>query len=196
MCLLSHCSYNPSGFIVYLGRQSQEGSNPNKVSRTISQIIMHPGYNSDTLDNDIVLLRLSSPVDFNDYIRPVCLAASGSTFSPGANVWFTGWGNIEEGGLEFLPPVVWQEAEIPVLEQSTCGNIYYCTEITDNMLCAGQEGKGTREGGVVSFGDVSSYALYPDVYARVSRYQSWITSHITTDTPGFITVTTGNDQTT
>ena len=31
----------------------------------------------------------------------------------------------------------------------------------------------------------------PGVYARVSRYQSWINSHISSDQPGFVQFTSG-----
>ena len=88
----------PSGLTIYLGRQSQELSNPNEVSRSVSQIIRHSDYGRNhKYDNDVALLRLSSPVTFSDYIRPVCLAASGSTFSSGTNSWITGWGQIGYG---------------------------------------------------------------------------------------------------
>ena len=91
-------STSTAGLAVVLGLQSQEGSNPNAVSRTVSQIINHPSYNPSTFDNDISLLKLSSPVTFNDFIVPVCLAASDSTFNDGVDTWITGWGNIGSGG--------------------------------------------------------------------------------------------------
>ena len=81
-----------------LGRQNLEGKNPNEVSRSVAEIILHPEYDSETSDNDIALLRLSSPVKFTDYIRPVCLAASGSVFINGTDSWVTGWGAVQEGG--------------------------------------------------------------------------------------------------
>eukprot|EP00064_Thunnus_orientalis_P022375 superscaffoldBa00007470_g22569 len=95
----AHCfeSTSTSGLAVLLGLQSQEGYNPNEVSRTVSQIINHPSYNPSTFDNDISLLKLSSPVTFNNFILPVCLAASDSTFNDGMDTWITGWGNIGYG---------------------------------------------------------------------------------------------------
>lgn len=87
-----------SDYTVYLGRRDQQLSNANEVSRTISQIINHPDYNSQTQDNDISLLKLSSAVSFTDYIRPVCLASNGSTYEAGTNAWITGWGTINSDG--------------------------------------------------------------------------------------------------
>ena len=83
---------------ISLGRQSLEGDNPNEVSRDVAQIILHPNYDSDSTDNDIALLKLSSPVSFTDYVRPVCLAAGDSVFNNGTGSWVTGWGKIQEGG--------------------------------------------------------------------------------------------------
>lgn len=83
---------------VFLGRQRQEGSNTNEVALTIAEIIIHPNYVPITSDNDIALLRLSSPVTFTNFIIPVCLAASSSTFYNGTDTWVTGWGNIGSGG--------------------------------------------------------------------------------------------------
>lgn len=64
----------------------------------MSRIIIHSQYNSNSNDNDIALLRLSSTVDFTDYIRPVCLAEEGSVFPAETTTWVTGWGDIRDGG--------------------------------------------------------------------------------------------------
>lgn len=96
--LFFNFSSSPSGWTVSLGLQSLQGANPNKVSRNVVKIILHPNYDSMTNNNDIALLRLSSPVRFTDYIRPVCLAASGSVFNNGTDSWVTGWGAVKEGG--------------------------------------------------------------------------------------------------
>ncbi|KAG5277685.1 hypothetical protein AALO_G00090240 [Alosa alosa] len=142
----AHCFSSfriPSGLTVVLGLENLKGSNANSVSRRLSQIISHPSYDRDTNNNDIALLRLSTPVNFNDYVSPVCLAASGSEFSTGTNSWITGWGYIGEG--ESLPfPETLQEVEVPVLGNRQCGCIYRIlnADITSNMICAGLRRKG------------------------------------------------------
>ncbi|XP_065805957.1 putative serine protease 42 [Labrus bergylta] len=96
----AHCffSASPTDWQVSLGRQNLQGENPNEVTKSVDTIILHPNYDSVTSDNDIALLRLSTPVQFTDYIRPVCLAAGDSTFNNGTDSWVTGWGAVQEGG--------------------------------------------------------------------------------------------------
>lgn len=96
--VISYFSANTFGWQISLGRENLQGNNPNEESRTVSRIILHPNYDSDTNNNDIALLRLSSPVKFTDYIRPVCLAAGDSVFNNGTDSWVTGWGAVKEGG--------------------------------------------------------------------------------------------------
>ncbi|XP_067426898.1 prostasin-like [Thunnus thynnus] len=211
----AHCfeSTSTAGLAVLLGLQTQEGSNLNAVSRTVSQIINHPNYNNVTSDNDISLLRLSSTVTFNNFILPACLAASDSTFDAGVNTWITGWGTIGSG-VPLPSPQNLMEVEVPVVGNRQC-NIDYSSivTITDNMICAGlrEGGKDSCQGdsggpmvsktgsvwvqaGVVSFGVGCAQPNFPGVYSRVSRYQSWINSQITSDQPGFVTFTS-NDLT-
>nr|XP_046163315.1 transmembrane protease serine 9-like isoform X2 [Oncorhynchus gorbuscha] len=201
----AHCFTRTSitNLVVYLGRQNQQGTNPNEVSRTVTQIICHPNYSSSTSDNDMCLLKLSSSVTFTNYIRPVCLAAPGSSFYAGTTSWVTGWGTLSSGGS--LPQVL-QEVDVPVVGNRQCNCNYGAVSITDNMICAGLSAggkdscqgdsggplvskQGTRwiQSGVVSFGIGCALENFPGVYSRVSQYKTWINSQITSDQPGFIT---------
>ncbi|XP_042559182.1 tryptase-like isoform X2 [Clupea harengus] len=210
----AHCFSRTSGPVVYLGRQNQEGSNSNEVSRTVSQIIRHPNFNNVSRDNDIALLQLSSSVTFTNFIRPICLAAADSTFNRGTTSWVTGWGTIKRG-VSLPSPQTLQEVDVPVTGNRNCFCKYNPRgrTITDNMICAGRDegGKDSCQGdsggpmvskqgsvwvqaGVVSFGIGCARAQFPGVYARVSQYQSWINTRITSDQPGFVTFTsTGTD---
>ncbi|KAM8825407.1 transmembrane protease serine 9 [Synchiropus picturatus] len=203
----AHCvpSASTLNLRVYLGRQSQEGSNPNEVSRTVTRIINHPDYNPDTSDNDISLLELSETVTFTNHIVPICLAASDSTVFTGEDTWVTGWGRIGSG-VPLPSPQNLMEVEVPIIGNRQCNCDYGVGTITDNMICAGlrEGGKDSCQGdsggplvskqndvwnqlGVVSFGRGCALPKFPGVYARVSRYQSWIESTIITNLPGFVT---------
>ncbi|CAM4417355.1 unnamed protein product [Leuciscus chuanchicus] len=211
----AHCfnSVSTSGLIVYLGRQTQEGTNADEVSIGVSSIIKHPNYVSSTNDNDITLLQLASPVNFTDFISPVCLASSNSVFFNRTSSWVTGWGAIHSG-TPLPSPQTLQEVDVPIVGNRQCKCLYSVSTITDNMICAGllEGGKDSCQGdsggpmvskqgsvwiqsGVVSFGIGCAEPNLPGVYARVSKYQNWINEHITTNQPGFITFTSnGTDS--
>ncbi|XP_067237782.1 trypsin-3-like [Chanodichthys erythropterus] len=203
----AHCfeSIAASNIKIYLGRQQQLGLNPNEISRTVTQVIPHPSYSTSTQNNDIALLQLSSPVTFTDYIRPVCLAAAGSAFGGGTKSWITGWGKLNSGDTSL--PNTLQEVQIPIVNNSVCKTVYGSI-ITSNMLCAGvnEGGKDSCQGdsggpmvnkndslwvqsGIVSFGRDCGLPKFPGVYTRVSEYQSWINSKISSNQPGFVSFT-------
>uniref|UniRef100_A0A3Q1K579 Peptidase S1 domain-containing protein n=1 Tax=Anabas testudineus TaxID=64144 RepID=A0A3Q1K579_ANATE len=205
----AHCvsGTNPEGWTVVLGRQNQQDSSPNEVSTSVAEIVLHPNYDSSINDNDIALLRLATPVQFTDHIRPVCLAASGSVFNNGTVSWVTGWVS-----LPF--PQALQEVEVPVVGNRQCNCLYGVFTVTDNMICAGvlAGGKGSCQGdsggpmvskqgsvwiqsGIVSFGLGCARPNLPGVYTRVSHYQSWIDSYIDLDKPGFVLFTPSGPDT-
>ncbi|XP_034750824.1 serine protease 33-like isoform X2 [Etheostoma cragini] len=210
----AHCFPRiPTGLTVFLGLQSLQGPNPNGVSRTVTTVIKHPNYNSITKDNDICLLKLSSPVTFTDFIVPVCLAAPGSTFFSGVSSWVTGWGDIGSG-VSLPPPGNLMEVNVPIVGNSECNCNYGVGSITKNMICAGLRAGGKDScqgdsggpmvskqgsrwilGGIVSFGIGCAQPDFPGVYTRVSQYQTWINNQITSNQPGYITFTSsGTDS--
>uniref|UniRef100_A0A3Q2XRK2 Tryptase gamma-like n=1 Tax=Hippocampus comes TaxID=109280 RepID=A0A3Q2XRK2_HIPCM len=205
----AHCFIRNIPITAVLGLQSLEGSNPNNVSRSIVEVIYHPNYNPISYDNDVALVKLSSPVPFNDFIGPVCLAANGSTFLTGIESWVTGWGKIGEG-VPLPSPKNLMEVKVSVVGNRQCGcDFKSLRKITDNMICAGlrEGGKDACQGdsgspmvskqgskwiqsGLVSFGQGCARPKLPGVYARVSQYQDWISNYTGNDNlPGFVTFT-------
>ncbi|XP_068605521.1 serine protease 33-like [Brachionichthys hirsutus] len=194
-----------SSFTIYLGRHSLNGANPNEVLVNVSKVVAHPDFKATTFDNDIALLRLSRAVTFTDYIRPVCLAATGSEYLAGEECWITGWGNVNKD-VPLPPPQTLQEVTVPIVSNSDCNKVYGGA-ITNNMICAGPSGGGRGscsgdgggpmvrkasskwvQGGVMSFIAKAGCALpnVPGGYARVSQYESWIKKEVTTNQPGFV----------
>uniref|UniRef100_A0A3B3UYN7 Transmembrane protease serine 9-like n=1 Tax=Poecilia latipinna TaxID=48699 RepID=A0A3B3UYN7_9TELE len=147
-----------------------------------AQVIRHPSFSISTLDNDIALIKLSSAVSFNNYISPVCLAAADSTFYSGVNSWVTGWGNIGSGvrySYKTIRCAMKEQAE---------GGKDSCQGDSGGPMVSKQAGRWIQSG-IVSFGIGCANPNYPGVYARVSQYESWIKTQITTNQPGFITYT-------
>ncbi|XP_019208872.1 serine protease 27-like [Oreochromis niloticus] len=192
--------------IVYLGHNYLFDPDPNKVTQTLEDIICHPEYDASTNDNDICLVKLSTPVKFTDYIQPICLASENSTFYNGTSSWVTGFGDTT--GSESFPETL-QEVNVPIVGNNECKCYYQdITEITENMICAGlkEGGKDSCQGdsggplvtkkdlvwvqsGVVSFGEGCALPNRPGVYARVSKYQKWISNTVSGTPPGFVTYT-------
>lgn len=57
------------------------------------EIVLHPDFqDGDPIKNDVALLRLSKEVDFNQYVKPICLPY-GRHFPDGKGSGFVaGWG--------------------------------------------------------------------------------------------------------
>ncbi|XP_005810916.2 testisin-like [Xiphophorus maculatus] len=203
----AHCILTKtlSDWTLYFGRQTQAGPNANEVSSQLSQIIVHPNYNNTLYNNDLALMKLSSSVTFNNFIQPICLASNLSRFFNATSCWITGWGKLLSNVT--LPATSnLQEVEIPVIgnKECTCSYIKSDATITDKMMCAGQENKGACQGdsggplqckqdsrwiqaGITSFGIPCATAGFPEVYARVSQFQAWITDQIAGTTADFVT---------
>jgi len=171
------------------------------VRMDISEIIMHPEYNSQTVDQDFALLRMANKIDWaaNPNIRPACLPEYGSGDYDQWMSTVTGWGTTSSGGSTSN---VLLEVDVKVISNSECNAAY--GGITDNMLCAadasgnggsdacqgdsggplvscGADGNcGTTPGqnyeliGVVSFGIGCAEADFPGVYARTTAALDWI----------------------
>uniref|UniRef100_A0A3Q0S8E6 Peptidase S1 domain-containing protein n=1 Tax=Amphilophus citrinellus TaxID=61819 RepID=A0A3Q0S8E6_AMPCI len=212
----AHCivTNTLSAWTLYFGRETQAGPNAHEVSRRVSKIIVHPNFNNTFLNNDIALMRLSSPITFTDYIRPICLASNSSQFYNSTSCWITGWGKL--GKNEVLPSTTpLQEVQVPVVGNKQCSCDYIPApeaNITQQMICAGQANKGACQGdsggplqckqgskwiqaGITSFGIPCAQAGFPEVYARVSEFQTWITDQVGGANASFVTFTSsGTDQ--
>lgn len=69
------------------------GTNEWKTGGThydVTETIVHDRYNSSDYLNDIALLRVRSPIEFNEKIQPITYTAK--EVPPGTKLQFTGWG--------------------------------------------------------------------------------------------------------
>ncbi|RXN03558.1 chymotrypsin-like protease CTRL-1 [Labeo rohita] len=166
------------------GQNAISGSWPWQVSL---QVITHPLYSSTTVNNDIALLKLSSPVTYTPRISPVCLAPSTINILPGTRCFTTGWGQT----ATTTSPLILQQTGIPITSPAVCRQIWGQSRITDAMICAGESGSSSCMGdsggplvcersgvwtlvGAVSWGTSTCDTRYPVVYARISQLRSWI----------------------
>ncbi|XP_050348330.1 trypsin CFT-1-like [Nymphalis io] len=156
---------------------------------SVSRIINHPNYNDLTKNNDISLLRVSQAFPIGNIVKVGRIPSSNSGVADGQAVWAIGWGMTSFGGS---PSEQLRHVQIWTVNQNTCRSAYG-SMVNDNMLCAGYLNVGGRDTctqdsggpllhngvvvGVVSFGNGCGNGRFPGVYARVSRYTSWIQSN-------------------
>ncbi|XP_040217616.1 trypsin-like isoform X1 [Rana temporaria] len=151
-----------------------------------AKVIRNAAYNSRTLDNDIMLVKLASPATLNSYVKSVPLP--GGCAAAGTNCVISGWGNTLSSGTSM--PNLLQCVNAPILTSAQCSNAYP-GEITGNMICVGylEGGKDSCQGdsggpvvcngqlqGIVSWGYGCALRNYPGVYTKVCNYNSWIAS--------------------
>uniref|UniRef100_A0A8C8VIK0 Peptidase S1 domain-containing protein n=1 Tax=Pelusios castaneus TaxID=367368 RepID=A0A8C8VIK0_9SAUR len=75
---------------VVLGEYNLRQPDESEQRKTAAKLIPHPNYNPSTKDNDIMLIKLTTPVQFNNNVYPIALARS--TASPGTICLVSGWG--------------------------------------------------------------------------------------------------------
>uniref|UniRef100_A0A8C5Z4W0 trypsin n=1 Tax=Marmota marmota marmota TaxID=9994 RepID=A0A8C5Z4W0_MARMA len=148
-----------------------------------AKIIQHPNFDKDTLNNDIMLIKLTSPATIS--ARVTTLSLPRSCPSAGTQCLVSGWGNTVSSGKVY--PSLLQCLDAPVLSDTAC--TAYPGKVTNNMFFLGflEGGKdscqGDSGGPVVCNGElqgVVSGALgcalkgKPGVYTKVCNYLDWI----------------------
>ncbi len=156
------------------------------------KVFVHEGYNDDTHENDIALVKLNAGVA-GDIIP---LAQGGEELKPCQKLEVTGWGTIKEGGTEAV--TILQKAEVPLVDNATCNaKDAYDGKIKAGMMCAGYREGGIdscqgdsggplvlrgKDGpvlvGAVSWGEGCARKLRYGVYTRVDAYSAWIADTI------------------
>ncbi|XP_071068828.1 transmembrane protease serine 11C-like [Dasypus novemcinctus] len=165
-----------------------------QIQRGIKDIVIHEHYHYPAHDNDIAVVRLSSPVLYTSNIRRACLPEATFTFPPNSDVVVTGWGTLKPDGPS---PNILQKGLVKIIDNKTCNSeAVYSGVITPGMLCAGflkgrvdacqgdsggplvgTDSKGTWFlVGIVSWGDECALPNKPGVYTRVTHYREWIMS--------------------
>uniref|UniRef100_A0A8D2D312 trypsin n=1 Tax=Sciurus vulgaris TaxID=55149 RepID=A0A8D2D312_SCIVU len=178
----AHC-YNPR-MQVRLGEHDIDVIEGDEQFIDAAKFILHPNYNEDTLNNDIMLIKLNSPATISSRVSTVSLPKSSP--SAGTQCLISGWGNTVSFGSKF--PSLLQCLDAPVLSDTVC-NDAYPGKITNNMFCLGflEGGKDSCQGdsggpvvcngelqGIVSWGYGCALKGKPGVYTKVYNYVDWI----------------------
>ena len=98
------------------------------------------GLFSQDHDFDFALVKLSSPVELNDHVAPVCFPSEtlklDDVFGPRSACAVTGWGSTSTEFLEIS--AVLKKDNTQLFSLKKCKELYQDGEVTDRMLCAGK----------------------------------------------------------
>lgn len=167
-------------------RSVQEGS---EQVRQVQEIILHPGYDAVTYENDIAVIKLKERLLFNEYVQPIGLPPEGKTLAGECMV--AGWGPVKEGGSDTDIP---NKAMVPIWPQDDCiSTLSGIFDVTEHMVCAGYEegGVGACEsdsgspltcytevglylGGVVSWQFGCARPFRPAIYTNMVYFSHWV----------------------
>ncbi|CAM4578074.1 unnamed protein product [Leuciscus chuanchicus] len=180
----AHCRFKRQ-LVIHLGKHNLSVTECTEQRIDAEKVIRQPKYYSQSMDNDIMLIKLRKPAIFNTYVKPIRLATSCS--SAGEQCLVSGWGKTGVHTASVL-----QCLNLPVLSSAQCRGAYGA-KITKNMFCAGfmEGGKDSCKGdsggpvvckrklkGVVSWGKGCAKRGFPGVYTEVCQYTDWIKSVI------------------
>ncbi|KAJ9597895.1 hypothetical protein L9F63_011261, partial [Diploptera punctata] len=178
----AHCVSRFSGTPV--GVEFRAGSSVKESGGTVhsaSEIIIHPNFNSSTMDLDIAIIKVSTPFTMGSGVQPISLATTEPETGELATI--TGWGTTSHYGKESTQL---QVTSIPIVHREVCNQDFMLLYggITKNMICAGMSegGKdacqsdsggpmmvGGKLAGIISWGENCALPEYPGVYTNKCR---------------------------
>ncbi|XP_054282423.1 phenoloxidase-activating factor 1-like [Macrosteles quadrilineatus] len=168
------------------------------VVYNIIERVNHPEYEPRDRKyyNDIALYKLDRPVEFDQYIRPICLHTGGEYELTRKRLLIAGWGKDDHDG--FLSSTL-LKGNVSFVHGSECVRRYrvanrtvdtkttICTNSSNGTtVCSGDSGGPLQyrldrcmysQVGVTSLGaNFCTVDRYPAIYTRVSHYIDWIES--------------------
>jgi len=189
----AHCTKDSNGNpIPASSMQIKVGSSTTSGGKvySVSNVIVHSGFNSQTLVDDIALLKIAGPINYTN-ATPIKLVSpydvtTGAT-DPGVMSWVTGWGLIRVSP-QTLPSNL-QKVQLPIVSNAQAATVWGTIPSTDIMAgylngnkdaCNGDSGgplivpvyNEYKLAGIVSWGS-SNCDTYGG-YTSVSALEEWI----------------------
>ncbi|KAH3872497.1 anionic trypsin-2-like isoform X2 [Dreissena polymorpha] len=174
---------------VYAGEYNISTTDPHEKYYHIKRVVIHPGYNITSLENDIALVITTQPIQLNDHTRPGCLPDPSTQAPVGSVCYLPGWGGTATTGNE----EVMNQVDLPIVDDSIC-QTHFPDYLPNTELCAGYENQHkdwcwddlgsplmfkANNGawviqGLASSGGNCTTADEPSVFEDISMYTQWI----------------------
>ncbi|GAB7104486.1 hypothetical protein JCM4814A_28000 [Streptomyces phaeofaciens JCM 4814] len=102
----------------------------------------YPSYNDVTIDNDIALLTLPTPVKATPI--PMTTAGDTASYTAGTPAKVFGWGRTSSTSQDISDLL--KTAELPIQSNATCSDAYGSDFVAGHMVCAGEPATGSDTG--------------------------------------------------
>jgi serine protease 7 (enterokinase) len=127
-------------------------NDPHLQTHSVKAIVKHPDFTTYYLGSDLAILVLTKTVEFNEYIRPVCLPEVDQVVPLSSICYSTGFGMtdgndgittpkryqlIDDFVTESSLPEALQEAKMKLYSDAQCKKSYFF--VNDDFQCAGYE---------------------------------------------------------
>ncbi|XP_021960160.1 trypsin-1 isoform X2 [Folsomia candida] len=188
----AHCMFEdlPRGYQIVAGEHLRNETDPSEQIVDVEGFFVHESYDEDSAQNDIGLIRLKSPINFHDFVKPGVIGDNTTTEEN--QLIAAGWGYTQSGtpssSIELL------KVTVPLRPNADCDLAYgefgytgvkqICAGIGGKDSCSGDSGGGLINAGdktvvgIVSYGIECGLQVFPGVYTRISYYHDWIMATI------------------
>ncbi|KAL9187773.1 hypothetical protein ACHAXT_006151 [Thalassiosira profunda] len=202
----AHCPEKKEVFEMFVGssRLSDRFGSEGEVV-THSEEFVHPRYDWKTMENDVAIYKLETPVSVDVEVIRVN-SNNGAPSSPGKRLVALGWGDQDPDPFRFVGSDELMSAGVNFIPNEECNEregyvgqeyVGYEGQVKDSMMCALGNGKDGCQGdsggplidegdnergrqdtlmGLSSWGVACAHATLPGVYTRVSSEYPWIKS--------------------
>ncbi|XP_058836024.1 brachyurin-like [Topomyia yanbarensis] len=194
----AHCVQNALGGTVIIGAHNRINTEPSqqRIAFGSAGIVIHAGYTPTNIRNDIAVVRLNSPIVFNDRVQPARIPAAGDSRQfAGDTGTVSGFGRTSDASQATSSVVMFTSN--PIMTQADClsswggnTNIIQAQNIClsgagGRSSCNGDSGgpltvsdNGSLQVGIVSFGSAAGCSIgMPSVYVRVTFFRDWIVAN-------------------
>ncbi|XP_023167155.1 brachyurin [Drosophila hydei] len=191
----AHCTDSlTTGVDVYLG--AWDRTNSKEVGQQIifvetKYVIVHENWQSDTITNDISIIKLPVEIEFNEYIQPAKLPVKSGQYSTyaGEQAVASGWGKTTDQATAVTD--ILQYITVPIMNNSGCSPWFVGAVSATNICIKTTGGTSTCNGdsggplvladgsntliGATSFGIALGCEVgWPGVFTRITSYLDWI----------------------
>ncbi|XP_068142887.1 brachyurin-like [Drosophila tropicalis] len=191
----AHCTDSlTTGVDVYLGawdRTDKKEDGQQVIFVETKNVIVHENWIAETITNDISLIKLPVPIQFNEHIQPANLPVKSNSYETynGQSAIASGWGKISDSASGATDLLRW--AEVPIISNTGCTPWYFGMIGSTNICIKTTGGTSTCNGdsggplvlndgsntliGATSFGIALGCEVgWPGVFTRITSYLDWI----------------------